>query len=220
MYRKIWHNQFRLFHIIMNFVIHVLPPSVFTLVASWRLPWVTYVNRIMKEREVLVRKPSESDHLDDENGAERTILKFLKYTVFWDVVPCRSCVHRRFGGTYRLHLQDCSLQPSAHAGSSLTDFFTLTMEAIRSSETSVHTRSTRRHIPEDGIPQSLNYLIRSHWFYQFTDLRCKQFDPVVYFYSWLERIVIDCLRVVSTLNCDSSLTFNLALLTLLFTVFI
>jgi hypothetical protein len=25
------------------------------------------------------------------------------------------------------------------------------MEAIRSSETSVHTRSTRRHIPEDGI---------------------------------------------------------------------
>jgi hypothetical protein len=37
------------------------------------------------------------------------------------------------------------------AGSSLTDFFTLKMEAIRSSETSVHTRSTRRHIPEDGI---------------------------------------------------------------------
>jgi hypothetical protein len=31
------------------------------------------------------------------------------------------------------------------------DFSTLKMEAIRSSETSVHTRSTRRHIPEDGI---------------------------------------------------------------------
>jgi hypothetical protein len=27
------------------------------------------------------------------------------------------------------------------------------MEAIRPSETSVHTRSTRRHIPEDGILQ-------------------------------------------------------------------
>jgi hypothetical protein len=27
--------------------------------------------------------------------------------VFWDVVPCRSCkFNRRFGGTYRLHLQD------------------------------------------------------------------------------------------------------------------
>jgi hypothetical protein len=33
-------------------------------------------------------------------------------------------------------------------------FFTLKMEAIRSSETSVHTRSTWRHIPEDGILHS------------------------------------------------------------------
>jgi hypothetical protein len=44
-----------------------------------------------------------------------------------------------------------SLQPPAHAGSSLADFSTPKMEAIRSSETSVHTRSTRRPIPEDGI---------------------------------------------------------------------
>jgi hypothetical protein len=29
----------------------------------------------------------------------------LKNAVFWDVVPCISCVNRRFGGTYRLHLQ-------------------------------------------------------------------------------------------------------------------
>jgi hypothetical protein len=37
------------------------------------------------------------------------------------------------------------------AGSSLADFSTLKMEAILSSETSVHARSTRRHIPEDCI---------------------------------------------------------------------
>jgi hypothetical protein len=41
----------------------------------------------------------------------------MKNAVFWDVVQCRSCVDRRFGGT------------------------------------SVHTRSTLRHIPEDGIVQ-------------------------------------------------------------------
>jgi hypothetical protein len=40
------------------------------------------------------------------------------------------------------------------------------MEAIRSSETSVHTRSTQRHIPEDGILQRssglLNIVVMQH----------------------------------------------------------
>jgi hypothetical protein len=44
-----------------------------------------------------------------------------------------------------------SLQPPPQAGSWLAYFSTLKMEAIRSSETSVHTRSTRRHIPEDSF---------------------------------------------------------------------
>jgi hypothetical protein len=43
------------------------------------------------------------------------------------------------------------MQPPAHAGPLPTDFSTLKMEAIRSSEMSVHTRYTWRHIPEDGI---------------------------------------------------------------------
>jgi hypothetical protein len=46
------------------------------------------------------------------------------------------------------------LQPPVQAGSSLADFSTLKMEMIRSSETSVYTESTRRHIPEDGIIHS------------------------------------------------------------------
>jgi hypothetical protein len=29
----------------------------------------------------------------------------MKNDVFWYVAPCRSCVNRRFGGMYRLHLQ-------------------------------------------------------------------------------------------------------------------
>jgi hypothetical protein len=58
----------------------------------------------------------------------------MKNVLFWDVIPCRSCVNQRFGGTYRFHLQgrkilergwlqtELSLQSPAHAGSSLADF--------------------------------------------------------------------------------------------------
>jgi hypothetical protein len=46
------------------------------------------------------------------------------------------------------------LQPPAHGGSLLADFYILKLETIRSSETSVYTISTRRHIPEDGILHS------------------------------------------------------------------
>jgi hypothetical protein len=45
-------------------------------------------------------------------------------------------------------------EPPAHAASSLADFSTMKMKATRSSETSFHTTSTRRHIPEDGILHS------------------------------------------------------------------
>jgi hypothetical protein len=93
----------------------------------------------------------------------------MKNAIFWDVAPCRSYVNRRFGGKYRLHLQGRKigergnsvrcLQLSAHAGSSLADFSTLKMEAIRSSETSVHIRSARRRIPEDGILHSETFFI-------------------------------------------------------------
>jgi hypothetical protein len=71
----------------------------------------------------------------------------LKNAVFWDVV-------RRVDLVWIDVSEECiacSLQPPAHSGSSLADYSTLKMEAIRSSETSVHTRSTRRHIPEDRI---------------------------------------------------------------------
>jgi hypothetical protein len=82
----------------------------------------------------------------------------MNNSVFWDVTPCKSCVKRRLGGAYHLHLQ-LNLQPPAQAGSSLADFFTLKMEEIHSSETSVYTRSTQRHIPEDGILLTESWLL-------------------------------------------------------------
>jgi hypothetical protein len=77
----------------------------------------------------------------------------MKNAVFRDVAPRSSCVNRRFGVTYRL-------QPPAHAGSSLADFSTLKIGAIHFSETSVHTRTTRRHSPENGVLQNIPSLER------------------------------------------------------------
>jgi hypothetical protein len=67
--------------------------------------------------------------------------------------------HRSLCKIWGFHGGDCEewCFLAAWAGSSLADFSTLKMEAILSSEMSVYTRSTRRHIPEDGIlRQSLN----------------------------------------------------------------
>jgi hypothetical protein len=89
-------------------------------------------------------------------------MSMLKNAVFWNVALCKSCANIRFGGTYRLHLQGRKLREQGanvsrwlqHAGSSLADFSTLKMEAIRFSETLVHTKFTWRHIPEDSILHS------------------------------------------------------------------
>jgi hypothetical protein len=76
----------------------------------------------------------------------------LKNAVLWDVAPCRSCkMNRRFGGTYRLHLQSRKIR---EPGASVSRWLQ-TLQAIRSAETSVQfTRSTQRHIPEDGTLHS------------------------------------------------------------------
>jgi hypothetical protein len=61
----------------------------------------------------------------------------MKNSVFWDVAPCRYFVNRRFGGTYRLHLQGIR-KPQA-------------MNQLEQVAVYSYKISTRRHIPEDGI---------------------------------------------------------------------
>jgi hypothetical protein len=56
--------------------------------------------------------------------------------VFWDVLPCKIIVYRRLRGTYCLH----------HQG-----WWSLMMEAVRTSETSVDNYFTRQYIPEDNF---------------------------------------------------------------------
>jgi hypothetical protein len=80
---------------------------------------------------------------------------------------------------------DCWLLLPSHAGSSLADFSTLRMEAIRSSETSVHfTRSTRRHIPEDGILHSLIFVSSQIKYYYYCCCCCCSGDrlPLLSFF--------------------------------------
>jgi hypothetical protein len=83
-----------------------------------------------------------------------------KSAIFWNITPCSPLsVNRRFGGTYRLHLQGLKNKLSNHSACHLLSrwflaeviFSTLKMEAICSSETSVDTQlTTRRYFPEDG----------------------------------------------------------------------
>jgi hypothetical protein len=90
-------------------------------------------------------------------------VKCSENSAFWDVMPCGCCKNGRFGGTNRLHYQVQKNQRARSNGSSnyrlLVDanvlgspiLVALMMEETHFSETSVLTRTTRRHVPEDGI---------------------------------------------------------------------
>jgi hypothetical protein len=90
----------------------------------------------------------------------------MKNSVFWDVVPCGCSKNRRFAGTLRFyHQSDKSsivflrsvrrLLVTANAVPSSPILVTLLMEALRSCETSLITRVTRRNIPEDDLLRSI-----------------------------------------------------------------
>jgi hypothetical protein len=84
----------------------------------------------------------------------------MKNAVFWDVAPHRSCVNGRFRRMYHLHLQGRQIRERGTSANGWQQS-AQKMEAIRSSETSIHTRCTRRHTPEGGILLSINVLNKS-----------------------------------------------------------
>jgi hypothetical protein len=87
----------------------------------------------------------------------RTLRRNTISDVFEDVMSCDSSKNKHFQGMYRLHHQgdkNCRvflLLVTANIVSSSLILVTLMMLVIRSSETSVLTRATRRRVPEDNI---------------------------------------------------------------------
>jgi hypothetical protein len=78
----------------------------------------------------------------------------MKSNIFWDITPCSPLkVNRRFGGTYRLHLQGrrkAEQETSVKAEATSVDF----------------QWTTRRYIPEESTPQCINSFT---FFYLFND---------------------------------------------------
>jgi hypothetical protein len=74
----------------------------------------------------------------------------LRSSVFWDITLCSPLkVNRRFGGTYRLHLQGRGISRARNQRESRRKAETLKMEVTCSSETSVDfQRTTQRYIAE------------------------------------------------------------------------
>jgi hypothetical protein len=79
----------------------------------------------------------------------------MKKVVFWDLASCSLGYNQSFGGTYRLHLQGRWIATRIQWEGGC-DSPALKMQAIRSSETSVLTKTTRHQIPEDDFLQTLS----------------------------------------------------------------
>jgi hypothetical protein len=81
-----------------------------------------------------------------------------KNAVFWDVAQCKSCVNRRVGGTYRLHLQGRKV---SERGTSMSRWLQIAAHKIY---TAPHPRRRHSSYSPPWKPQILQILTRPYWF--------------------------------------------------------
>jgi hypothetical protein len=93
----------------------------------------------------------------------------MNIAIFWDIAPCSMYVIRCFEAKHYLHLQYRKSAEQAlpslllQAGFLQGWFSALKEGVISSSETSVHIRTARRYIPEDGdILKTRSYIRYIH----------------------------------------------------------
>jgi hypothetical protein len=104
----------------------------------------------------------------------------MKNILLWGLTPCGSCKKRRFEGTCQSVTRLLTLFFARGF------FSTLKWEATRSSETSVLTRSTRRHISEGGILQNRQWFswhsicVSSLFFYVMELVSCHTHNRTFY----------------------------------------
>jgi hypothetical protein len=109
----------------------------------------------------------------------------MKNAVFWDVTPRGSCKNWRFGWTSLLHDQGEKNQRVRNNVS--CNYFTLMMEVMRSSKTTVLIRVSRRHILEDGILHRPVFYLKQ----RFRNLiLCSNVDPAQLGPNYGERLGI------------------------------
>jgi hypothetical protein len=79
----------------------------------------------------------------------------MKNAILWDVTPCDSCKNMSLHTIFLRSMR--RLQVAANVVPNSPILVTLMMEALRSSETSVLTRATRRNVPDNGILHVLTF---------------------------------------------------------------
>jgi hypothetical protein len=125
----------------------------------------------------------------------------MKNTVFWDVAPYRSCVDRRFGGTYGLHSQSTKIRERGTSVSRWQQSAGGRLDLSIKNVSTFHTLCTKKevnclsHISQD-LPRQQLY---RHWKMQF-----HKYPFVVCEIT----IAISSLKLLTSLTCLRFLAYG------------